>query len=151
MQETKALISRWRGTEWTVKAAYLKPSILLLCHMLSVVAFQLLSRIRLCYTMGCSTPGFPGLHYLSEFAPITSIELVMSSNHLILCCPLLLLLSIFPSLRVFSSALCHGPFPLLWFSITFLPISVREVNQKCKVQNFPGGPVVKILLPTQGI
>ena len=37
-----------------------------------------------------------------------SIELVMSSNHLILCHPLLLLPSIFPSIRVFSneSALC---------------------------------------------
>ena len=37
-----------------------------------------------------------------------SIELVMSSNHLILCCPLLLLPSIFPSIQVFSSesALC---------------------------------------------
>ena len=37
-----------------------------------------------------------------------SIELVMPSNYLILCCPLLLLPSIFPSIRVFSneSALC---------------------------------------------
>ena len=37
-----------------------------------------------------------------------SIESVMPSNHLILCCPLLLLVSIFPSIRVFSneSALC---------------------------------------------
>ena len=32
-----------------------------------------------------------------------SIELVILSNHLILCCPLLLLPSIFPSIRVFSS------------------------------------------------
>ena len=32
-----------------------------------------------------------------------SIELVMPSNHLILCCPLLLLPSVFPSIRVFSS------------------------------------------------
>ena len=32
-----------------------------------------------------------------------SIELVMPSNHLILCCPLLLLPSIFPSIRVFSN------------------------------------------------
>ena len=39
---------------------------------------------------------------------LTSIELVMPSNHLIFCCPLLLLLSIFLSMRVFSSesALC---------------------------------------------
>ena len=38
-----------------------------------------------------------------------SIELVMPSNHLILCCPLLLLPSIFPTMRVFSneSAVCH--------------------------------------------
>ena len=39
---------------------------------------------------------------------LKSIELVMLSNHLILCCPLLLLPSVFPSIRVFSneSALC---------------------------------------------
>ena len=34
-----------------------------------------------------------------------SIELVMLSNHLILCCPILLLLSVFPSIRVFSNEL----------------------------------------------
>ena len=34
---------------------------------------------------------------------LVSIESVMPSNHLILCCPLLLLLSIFPSIRVFSN------------------------------------------------
>ena len=34
---------------------------------------------------------------------LISIESVMPSNHLILCCPLLLLLSIFPSMRVFSN------------------------------------------------
>ena len=40
---------------------------------------------------------------------LMSIELVMPSNHLILCCPLLLLLSVFPSIRVFSivSSLHH--------------------------------------------
>ena len=34
---------------------------------------------------------------------LMSIELVMPSNHIILCCPLLLPLSIFPSIRVFSN------------------------------------------------
>ena len=34
---------------------------------------------------------------------LMSIESVRPSNHLILCCPLLLLLSIFPSIRVFSN------------------------------------------------
>ena len=36
---------------------------------------------------------------------LLSIESVMPSNHLILCCPLLLLLSVFPSIRVFSNEL----------------------------------------------
>ena len=36
---------------------------------------------------------------------LLSIELVMPSNHLILCCPLLLLSSIFSSIRVFSNEL----------------------------------------------
>ena len=38
---------------------------------------------------------------------LMSIELVMPSNHLILCSPLLLLLSIFTSIRVFSNELTH--------------------------------------------
>ena len=46
---------------------------------------------------------------------LMSIELVMPSNHLILCCPLLLLPSIFPSIRIFSkeSAL-HIRWPKYW-------------------------------------
>ena len=36
-----------------------------------------------------------------------SIKLMMQSNHLILCCPLLLLPSIFPSMRVFSNKSAH--------------------------------------------
>ena len=62
-----------------------------------------------CSSVDCSTPGFPVLHYLWEFAQIhvydDGHELMMSSN---ICCPLFLLPSIFPSIRVFSneSALC---------------------------------------------
>ena len=52
--------------------------------------------------MGCSTPGLPVHHQLPDIK-LMSIESVMSSNHLILCHPLLLLPSIFPSMRVFSS------------------------------------------------
>ena len=45
-----------------------------------------------------------------SFLKPVSIESVMPSNHLILCCPLLLLPSVFPSIGVFSneSALCIG-------------------------------------------
>ena len=62
---------------------------------------QLLSRVQPCDLINCSTPCFPGPHCLLEFAKFMSIESVMPSNHLILCCPLLLLPSIFPSIRVF--------------------------------------------------
>ena len=54
---------------------------------------------------------------------LTSTESVMPSNHLILCCPLLLLPSIFPSIRVFSneSALCTR-WPKYWsFSFNISP------------------------------
>ena len=59
-------------------------------------------------SMDYSMPGFPVLHHLLEFAQELSIELVMPSNHLILRCPLPLLLSAFPSIRIFSNelALC---------------------------------------------
>ena len=53
--------------------------------------------------MDCSTPGFPVHHHLLELLKLMSIELVMPSNHPILCRPLLFLPSIFPSIRVFSS------------------------------------------------
>ena len=51
---------------------------------------------------------------------LMSIESVMPSNHLILCCPLLLIPSIFPSIRVFSSELAlHIRWPNYWsFSIS---------------------------------
>ena len=50
---------------------------------------------------------------------LISIESMMPSNHLVLCCPLFLLPSIFPSLRVFSSELAlHIKWPKHWrFSI----------------------------------
>ena len=53
--------------------------------------------------MDCSSPGFPVLHHLLELLKLISTELVMSSNHLVLCHPLLLLPSIFLSIRVFSN------------------------------------------------
>ena len=48
---------------------------------------------------------------------LMSLELVMPSNHLILCCPLLLLSSIFPSIRAFSSESAHCiRWPKYWTS-----------------------------------
>ena len=54
---------------------------------------------------------------------LTSIELMMPSNHLILCCPLLLLPSTFPSMRVFSNeSVLHIRWPKYWsFSFNISP------------------------------
>ena len=67
----------------------------------------------------CST-GFSGLHHLQSLLRLMSIDSVMPSSHLILCHPLLLLPSVFPSIKVFSneSALCIR-WPNFWgFSIS---------------------------------
>ena len=59
--------------------------------------------VTLCDPKNCSTPGFPVLHQLLELAQkLMSIQSVIPSSHLILCCPLLLLPSIVLSIRVFS-------------------------------------------------
>ena len=61
--------------------------------------------------MDCSMTGFPSFTIFQSLLKLMSIESVMPSNHLILCCPLLLP-SIFPSIRVFpnESAFCiRGP------------------------------------------
>ena len=54
---------------------------------------------------------------------LMSIESVMPSNHLILCCPLLLLPSIFPNIRVFSNeSALHIRWPKYWsFSFNISP------------------------------
>ena len=73
--------------------------------------------------LDCSTPGFPVLHHLLDLLRLMSIELVMPSNHLILCHPLLLLPSIFPSIRVFSNELVPpNRWPKYWnFSFSISP------------------------------
>ena len=68
-------------------------------------------------------PGLPIHHQLLELAQFMSIESVMPPNHLILCHPLLLLPSIFPSIRIFSSKsiLCIR-WPKYWsFSFNISP------------------------------
>ena len=62
-----------------------------------------------------STPGLPVQHQLLEFTQTHVLQLVMPSNQLILCHPLLLLPSIFPSIRVFSNkSVLHIRWPKYW-------------------------------------
>ena len=83
----------------------------------------------------CSTLCDP-MHYTAREAPLSftvshsslrfmPIESVMLSNPLILWCPLLLLLSIFPSMRVFSNeSILHIKWPKYWsFSFSISPSS----------------------------
>ena len=76
-----------------------------------------------CNPMDCSTEGFPVLQHLLELAKLLFIESVMPSNHLILCHPLLLLPSIFPSISIFSNeSALHIRWPKYWsFSFSISP------------------------------
>ena len=59
--------------------------------------------------------GFPVLYHLPDLLKLISIEFLMLSNHFILCHPLLFLLAIFPSIRVFSNELAlHIRWPKYW-------------------------------------
>ena len=74
--------------------------------------------------MNCSTPGLLVHYQLLEFTQTQpSIESVMPSSHLILCCPLLLLPSIPPSIRVFSDeSTLRMRWPKYWsFSFSIIP------------------------------
>ena len=84
----------------------------------SFSSVQLLSHVWLCDPMNCSTPGPPSITNSQNLLKLKSIELVMPSNHLILCHPLLLP-SIFPNIRVFSNelALCIR-WPKYWSFMT---------------------------------
>ena len=77
--------------------------------------------------MNCSTLGFPVLSFTISWSlfKLMSIESVMSANHLILCHPLLLLPSIFPSIRVFSNELAlHIRWSKYWsFNFSLSPSS----------------------------
>ena len=81
--------------------------------------------LTLCDSMNPSTPGLPVHHQLPEFTQTHVRWVVMPSNHLILCHPLLLLPSIIRSIRVFSNELAFLiRWPKYWsFSFSISPSS----------------------------
>ena len=98
-------------------------------QVLKFSSFQSFSHVRLCHHLNWSTPGLPvhqqllSIRTFGILPKLMSIESVMPFNHLILCLPLLLLPSSFPSIRVFSkeSAL-HMRWPKYWsFSFNIRP------------------------------
>ena len=73
--------------------------------------------------INCGTPGLPSISNSQSSIKLMSIDLVMPSSHLILCCPLLLLTPIPPSIRVFSNeSALHMRWPKHWsFSFSIIP------------------------------
>ena len=95
-------------------------------RMYSQISSVAHSWLTICDPMNCSTPGLPVHHQLPEFTQLTAIESVMPSSHLILCCPLLLLPPIPPSVRIFSNeSTLHMRWPKYW-SCSFSIVPSKE-------------------------
>jgi len=94
---------------------------------------QWLRHVRLCDSMDCSMPGLSVLHHLPELAQFMYIKSVIPSNHLILCHPLLLLPSIFPSIRVFTNKLA---LPIMWPKNWSFSFSISTSNEYSGLLSF---------------
>ena len=83
--------------------------------------------------MNSSMPGLPVHHQPRSLQKPVSIESILPPNHLILCCPLLLLPSIFPNIRVFSneSALC-----IRWPKYWSLSFNISPTNEHPRLISF---------------
>ena len=115
----------WKGSRWGVEYV--------------VVVVQSLTRVRLFATpwTAARQASLPNASSRS-LLKLISIELAMTSNHLILCHPLLLLPSIFPSIRVFFNelALCIT-WPKYWsFSFSTSPSNEYSGLISFKIDRF---------------
>ena len=90
---------------------------------LHVVLVQSLSHVWLCDPMDCTRQASLSITISQSLFKLMSIESTIPSNHLILCRPLLLLPSIFPSIRVFSNeSVLRIRGPIYWsFSFSISP------------------------------
>ena len=94
-----------------------------------IVVVQLLSWVWLFVIPWIATHQAPLTFTISRsLRKLISIELVMLSNHFILCCLFLLLPSIFPSIRVFSSEL---PLPIRWPKYWSFSFHISPSNGCC--------------------
>ena len=106
------------------------------------------------YPTDCRTPGFPVHHHSHSLSKLMSIMLVMPSNHLILCHPLLLPPSIFLSIRVFSMS---------WFfasgsqsigvsaSVSVLPMNIQDWSGWISPDPISQDPTGWIFLQSNGL
>ena len=83
--------------------------------------------------MDCSTSGFPVFTIPWSLLKLMPIESVMPSNHLTLCCPILLLPSILTSIRVFSSELA---LLIRWPKYGSISFSISPSNKYSRLISF---------------
>ena len=130
---------------WTLYLHFLDLQILFLqsTKTLLHVVFQLLNLFATSWTVAC--PASLSIMNSQSLLRLMSVELVMPSNHLNLCCPLLLP-SIFPSLRVFTS---ESVLRIKWpnigssTSVFVLPVNIQKW--------IPLGLIGLILLLSKGL
>ena len=93
-------------------------------------------------------PGFPAIINSQSLLKFMSIESVMPSKHLILCCPFLLLPSIFLSIRVFSNeSILHIRWPKYWsFSFSISPSNEYSRLISFRMDKFAVQETLKSLL-----
>ena len=114
------IVSSTQNQNFIITGAFLD----LFCHSVQFSSVAQSCR-TLCNPMDCSMPGLPSITNSWSLLKLMSIELVMPSNHLILCCPLLLPSSIVPSIRVFSNeSVLRIRWPKYWsFSFSISPFN----------------------------
>ena len=83
--------------------------------------------------MNCSPPGFLSITNSQSLLKLMSIQLLMPSNHLILCHPLLLLPSVFPSIRVFSN---ESALRIMWPKYCIFSFSISPSNEHSGLISF---------------
>ena len=91
------------------------------------------SCLILCDPMNCSTPGLLSITNSRSPPKPMSIESMMPSNHLIVCRPLLLLPSIFPSIRVFSN---QSVYLIRWPKYWSFSFSISPSNEHSGLISF---------------
>ena len=94
---------------------------------------QSLSHVRLCNPIDCSMPGLLSITNSWSLPKLVSTESVMPSNHLILYRPLLLLLSIFPSIGVFSN---ESVLRIRWLKYWSFSFNNRPSNEHSRLISF---------------
>ena len=87
----------------------------------------------LCDPMDCSMPVFPVHHQLWSLHKLMSTVSVTPSNHLILCQPLLLPPSVFPSIRVFSN---ESDLLIRWPKYWSFSFSISPFNEYSGLTSF---------------